>query len=98
MASSTIAVNTTKLRAAEPCEKMHLETFMTSEQEKLALDLIHNPPPGSALAAAKEFGIDLTLLYENSKLTHTQRARKFEQGVRAMQQMRLAGERHRSQQ
>ena len=71
---------------------------MTPEQEKLALELIHNPPPGGALAAAKEHGIDLTLLYENSKLTPTQRARKFEQGARAMQQMRLAGEQHRANQ
>jgi hypothetical protein len=71
---------------------------MTAEQEKLALELINNPPPGSALAAAKEYGVDLTLLYENSKLTPTQRARKFAQGARAMQQMRLAGERHRAKQ
>ena len=71
---------------------------MTPEQEKFALELIHNPPPGSALAAAKEFGIDLTLLYENLKLTPTERARKFEAGARAMQQMRLAGEHHRAKQ
>jgi len=71
---------------------------MTPEQEKLALELICNPPPGSALATAKEYGIDLTLLHENFKLTPTERARKFEQGARAMREMRLAGERHRAQQ
>ena len=71
---------------------------MTPEQEKLALELIHNPPPGSALAAAKEYGIDLTLLHENFKLTPTERARKFEQGARAMREMRQAGERHRAKQ
>jgi hypothetical protein len=70
---------------------------MTPEQEKLALELIRNPPPGSDLAAAKEYGIDLTLPHENLKLTPTERARKFEQGARAMREMRLAGERHRAQ-
>ena len=34
---------------------------MTEEREKLALDLINNPSPGSEVAKAKEFGVDLTL-------------------------------------
>jgi hypothetical protein len=55
---------------------------MTPEQTKLAYELITNPPPGSKLAAAKEYGIDLTLLYENLKLTPTERARSFGSTVR----------------
>lgn len=40
--------------------------LMTEEQEKLALDLINNPPPGSAIAKAREFGVDLTLFISTS--------------------------------
>ena len=50
---------------------------MTPEQRKLAYDLITNPPPRSAIAAAKEYGIDLTLLVENLDLTVAQRLRKL---------------------
>ena len=50
---------------------------MTPEQRKLAYELITNPPPGSAIAAAKEYGIDLTLLVENLDLTVAQRLRKL---------------------
>jgi hypothetical protein len=69
---------------------------MTAEQEKLAYELITNPPPGSKLAEAKEWGVDLTLLYENLKLTPTERARKFEAGARSMEALRKAGEQHRA--
>jgi hypothetical protein len=50
---------------------------MTPEQRKLAYELITNPPPGSDLAAAKEYGIDLTLLVENLDLTVAERLRKL---------------------
>jgi hypothetical protein len=69
---------------------------MTPEQRKLAYELITNPPPGSSLAEAKEWGIDLTLLYENLKLTPTERARKLEQGARALHELRTAGVKHRA--
>jgi hypothetical protein len=69
---------------------------MTSEQGKLAYELITNPPPGSRLAEAKEWGVDLTLLYENLQLTPTERARKLEQGARALQELHAAGVKHRA--
>lgn len=69
---------------------------MTPTQQKLAYELITNPPRGSKLAAAKEFGIDLTLLYENLKLTPTGRAQKFDAVARSTQELREAGERHRA--
>jgi hypothetical protein len=50
---------------------------MTPEQRKLAYELISNPPPGSDLAAAKEYGIDLSLLVENLDLTVAERLRKL---------------------
>lgn len=55
---------------------------MTEEQAKLAYELITNPPAGSKIAEAKEWGVDLTLLYENLKLTPTERARSFASSVR----------------
>jgi hypothetical protein len=69
---------------------------MTPEQRKLAYELITNPPPGSKLAEAKEWGVDLTLLFENLKLTPTERALKLEQGARALHELRVTGVKHRA--
>jgi hypothetical protein len=55
---------------------------MTPEQEKLALDLINNPPPESELAKAKEFGVDLTLFISTLSRTPTERARALSEGSR----------------
>ena len=48
---------------------------MTEAQEKLALDLINAPPPGSEIAKAKEFGVDLTLFLAALRCTPIERAR-----------------------
>jgi hypothetical protein len=58
---------------------------MTEEQEKLALDLINNPPPESEIAKAKEFGVDLTLFISTLRRTPTERARALSQGARIFQ-------------
>lgn len=58
---------------------------MTQEQEKLVLDLINNPPPGSELAKAKEFGVDLTLFISTLRRTPTERARALSEGARIFQ-------------
>lgn len=58
---------------------------MTAEQRKLAYELITNPPPGSKLAAAKEWGVDLTLLVQNLDRTPTERARGLSVGARIFQ-------------
>jgi hypothetical protein len=55
---------------------------MTVNQEKLALELIENPPPGSTLAKAKEFGVDLTLFLSTLRRTPTERARSLSDGAR----------------
>lgn len=39
--------------------------------------LLRDPPPGSACAAAREFGIDLTLIIEQLRLTPEERLRKL---------------------
>ncbi len=46
---------------------------MDEAEHKRLWELIQNPTPGSKLAEAKEYGIDLTLLLENLKLTPTER-------------------------
>jgi hypothetical protein len=58
---------------------------MTEDQEKLALHLINNPPPGSELAKAKEFGVDLTLFISTLRRTPTERARSLSEGARIFQ-------------
>ena len=65
---------------------------MTPEQSKLAYELITNPPPGSKLAAAKEWGVDLTLLYENLQRTPTERAQTFGAMVRSFEALQPADE------
>lgn len=63
---------------------MHCK-LMTEEQEKLALDLINNPLPGSAIAKAKEFGVDLTIFISTLRRTPTERTRALSQGARIFQ-------------
>jgi hypothetical protein len=50
---------------------------MTAKTRDQAIEFVANPLPGSKLAAAKEFGVDLTLLVENLELTTTQRIEKL---------------------
>ena len=69
---------------------------MTPKQRKLAYKLITNPPPGSDIAAARDYGIDLTLLVENLALTPTERALKLCDGAKSVQLLRLAGSAHRA--
>jgi hypothetical protein len=75
------------LSGPRECEKISVST-MTLEQEKLAWELINNPPPGSKLAEAKEYGIDLTLLVENLKLTVTGRLQKLEAAATFLRKVR----------
>ena len=54
---------------------------MTAEQEALLLELINNPPPGSEMAKAKEFGVDLTLFHSSLRRTPTERAQVLSQAA-----------------
>ena len=63
---------------------------MTPEQSKLAYELITNPPPGSKLAAARDWGVDLTLLYANLHRTPSERAHGFAAMVRFFEKLRRA--------
>ncbi len=46
-----------------------------------------NPKPGSKIAAAQEFGIDLTLLVENLRLTPDQRVRRLQSAMYGVEEL-----------
>lgn len=46
-----------------------------------------NPPPGSKAAAAKEFGIDLTLLLGQLRLTPQQRIEHLQRGMEILEEL-----------
>jgi len=46
-----------------------------------AIEKLLNPPPNSKIAAAKEFGVDLTLLARNLRLTPEERINEMLQAV-----------------
>jgi len=47
-----------------------------------------NPTPGSTIEAARKFGIDLTLLIEQPRLTPDQRIRKLQQAMYMVSELR----------
>jgi hypothetical protein len=52
--------------------------------------LIKCPPPGSKIAAAKEFGIDHTLLVRRLELTPTERLQNLAAAQALFQELRAA--------
>jgi hypothetical protein len=50
---------------------------LTPEEFERARQRLMNPAPGSRIAAAKEYGIDLTLLVEQLRLTPGERASRM---------------------
>jgi len=50
---------------------------MSEEDRDKLIRLISSPPPGSKIAAAKEFGADLTLLVSMLELTPTERLERL---------------------
>jgi hypothetical protein len=58
-------------------------------------DKLLNPRPGSKAAAAKEFGIDLTLLLVNLRLTPEQRLEKLQQAADGLEEIREAARKSR---
>ncbi len=61
---------------------------MTTQAEMEAWLL--NPPPGSKAAAARDFGVDLTLTIENLRLTPEERIRRLDALREAAREIRAA--------
>ena len=63
---------------------------MTREEHKRLYELIQSPPPGSKMEAAKNYGIDLTLLLHSLTLTPAERALEMEAALEAAEALRQA--------
>lgn len=59
-------------------------------------ELLLDPKPGTAAAAARDFGIDLTLTVQNLLLTPEERIIRLDKSREMMKQVREAGRRARS--
>ena len=70
---------------------------MTNEEQKRLWELIQNPPPGSKLEAAKEYGFDLTLNLRALQQTPTERADAMKEALEFALEMRRAGSKLRNE-
>lgn len=61
---------------------------LSSEQLARAEDCLRHPARGSRIEAAKNYGVDLTLLVEQLRLTPAERARKLESASTALEKVR----------
>ena len=61
---------------------------LTPEQLARAEERLRNPPPGSRIEAARDFGIDLTLLIEQLRLTPAERAMKLQRAAKSLERVR----------
>ena len=69
-----------------------MEELRRLPPERLARaeEWLRNPPPGSRAAAAREYGIDLTLLITQLRLTPAERAEKLQRAARVIDKVRGA--------
>jgi hypothetical protein len=63
---------------------------MSKEDRDKLIRLISWPPPGSKIAAAKEFGIDLTLLVRTLEMSPTERLQQLAAAQAFFQELRSA--------
>ena len=63
---------------------------LTPEQLARAEKLLRNPPAGSSIEAAREFGIDLTLVISQLRLTPEERVRAMHEASVAAEMVRGA--------
>jgi hypothetical protein len=61
---------------------------LTAEEFARARQRLLDPRPGSRIAAAKEYGVDLTLLVEQLRLSPEERLRKLEKAANELEQSR----------
>ena len=68
---------------------------LTPEEFERAAARLRNPAPGSRIAAAKEFGIDLTLLIEQLRISPAERLHKLQQTAESLGPLRGIASRRR---
>jgi hypothetical protein len=73
-------------RRGKHCVRPALVSCMSTKAE----ERLTNPAPGSAIEAAREFGIDLTLIIERLRLTPEERVRELQRAMNALAQIRGA--------
>ena len=68
---------------------------LTPEELEQATAKLRNPAPGSRIEAAQKYGIDLSLLIEQLRLTPAERARELQIAAQSLEKVRgLARRRH----
>ncbi len=65
---------------------------LSEKRLKKIEELFRNPPPNSKTAEAKEFGVDLTLLFENLLLTPQERIDKLQSSMDFLNRTKKQGE------
>ncbi len=68
---------------------------MTAEERELLIQLINDPPPGSKIAAARDYGVDLTLLQRRLEMTPTERVQELEEAQAFVEELQQAKRRSR---
>ncbi|MFN7923637.1 MAG: hypothetical protein U0Q16_26280 [Bryobacteraceae bacterium] len=69
---------------------------LTGDRLSRAIERLRNPAPGSKIAAARDFGVDLTLLIEQIQLSPAERARRMHELAQAAESARGGARRRRS--
>jgi hypothetical protein len=60
-----------------------------TERERL-IELINNPSPGSKIAEARDYGVDLTLLLRKLSLSPTERLEELQAAQEFVEHLRIA--------
>jgi hypothetical protein len=63
---------------------------MTREEHERLYQLVQNPPPGSKMEAAKEYGVDLTLNLRSLARTPAERILEMEAALKFAEELRRA--------
>jgi hypothetical protein len=66
---------------------------LTADQLVHAEERLRHPAPGGRIESAKRFGVDLTLLIEQLRLTPAERAQKLDSAATALEHVRGAARR-----
>ena len=69
---------------------------LTGPELARAIERLRNPIPGGKIEAAKEFGVDLTLLIEQIKLSPAERSRRMHALAQSVESVRGAARRYRA--